>query len=110
VGGGFVVDHAGAPADGSTPADQVSVPYPFNSADELLKHSAEHGMSISGLMLENEKALISEPEVRRRVIAIWRRWRRASGAAASIFPVDSRSSAEPASIALRRSTRRRIRS
>jgi len=71
VGGGFVVDHAGAPADGSTPADQVSVPYPFNSADELLKHSAEHGTSISGLMLQNELALLPEPEVRRRVIAIW---------------------------------------
>jgi L-serine dehydratase len=71
VGGGFVVDHAGAPADGSTPADQVSVPYPFNSADELLKHSAEHGMSISGLMLENEKALRPEAEIRRGVVAIW---------------------------------------
>ena len=26
VGGGFVVDHSGAPADGSMPADQVQVP------------------------------------------------------------------------------------
>jgi L-serine dehydratase len=72
VGGGFVVDHAGAPADGSTPADQVVVPYPFNSAAELLRHSAEHGMAISSLMLENEKALASEDEVRRRVLEIWR--------------------------------------
>jgi L-serine dehydratase len=71
VGGGFVVDHAGAPADGSTPAEQVSVPYPFNSGDELLKHSVEHGTSISGLMLENEKALMPEAEVRRRIIVIW---------------------------------------
>jgi L-serine dehydratase len=71
VGGGFVVDHAGAPADGSTPADQVLVRYPFNSADELLKHSAEHGLSISGLMLENEQALRAAPEVRRRLIEIW---------------------------------------
>jgi L-serine dehydratase len=71
VGGGFVVDHAGSPADGSMPADQVQVPYPFNSADELLKHSVEHGMSISGLMLENEKALVPEAEVRSRVLAIW---------------------------------------
>jgi len=71
VGGGFVVDHAGAPADGSTPAEQVSVPYPFNSGDELLKHSVEHGTSISGLMLENEKALMPEAEIRRGVVAIW---------------------------------------
>ncbi|HEX4418823.1 MAG TPA: L-serine ammonia-lyase [Kofleriaceae bacterium] len=72
VGGGFVVDQTGAPADGSTPADQVQVPYPFNSADELLRHSVEHGMSISGLMLENEKALLAEPEIRSRILTIWR--------------------------------------
>jgi L-serine dehydratase len=71
VGGGFVVDHAGSPADGSTPADQVVVPYPFNSADELLRLSGEHGMSISTLMLENEKAHLPEPEIRARVLAIW---------------------------------------
>jgi L-serine dehydratase len=71
VGGGFVVDHVGAPADGSVPADQVKVPYPFNSGEELLKHSVEHGMAISTLMLENEKALHPEAEVRRRVHEIW---------------------------------------
>jgi L-serine dehydratase len=71
VGGGFVVDHAGAPADGSTPAEQVVVPYPFNSADELLRLSHEHGMSISTLMLENEQAHAPPDEVRRRVLQIW---------------------------------------
>jgi L-serine dehydratase len=71
VGGGFVVDHAGAAADGSTPADRVVVPYPFNTADELLRHSVEHGKSISGLMLDNEAALRPEAEVRRGVAAIW---------------------------------------
>ncbi|HEY0250951.1 MAG TPA: L-serine ammonia-lyase, partial [Kofleriaceae bacterium] len=71
VGGGFVVDHTGAPADGSTPADQLSVPYPFNSGDELLKLSVEHGMSLSSLMLENEKAFMSEDEVRAQIIKIW---------------------------------------
>ncbi|HEY6034556.1 MAG TPA: serine dehydratase beta chain, partial [Kofleriaceae bacterium] len=73
VGGGFVVDHTGAPADGSTPADQISVPYPFNSGDELLKLSAEHGMSLSSLMLENEKTHLaqSEAEIGDRVLKIW---------------------------------------
>ncbi|HSN27290.1 MAG TPA: L-serine ammonia-lyase, partial [Kofleriaceae bacterium] len=71
VGGGFVVDHAGAPADGSTPADQVQVPYPFNSGEELLKLAGEHGMSLSSLMLENEKALQSESDVRGHLLAIW---------------------------------------
>ena len=72
VGGGFVVDQSGAPADGSTPAEQVQVPYPFNTADELLRLAAEHGRSISGLMLENEKTLMPEAEVVARVQAIWR--------------------------------------
>ena len=71
VGGGFVVDHAGAPADGSVPAEQVVVPYPFNSADELLRLAAEHGMAISTLMLENEHAHAAPAEVRRRVLEIW---------------------------------------
>jgi len=70
VGGGFVVDSLGAPADGSTPADLIQVPYPFNSGDELLKLSAEHGMGISSLMLENEKAHATEPEIRKRVLEI----------------------------------------
>ncbi len=71
VGGGFVVDHAGAPADGSTPAEQIQVPYPFNSGEELLRHANEHGMSISSLMLENEKAHAAEADVRRRILEIW---------------------------------------
>ena len=71
IGGGFVVDHAGAPADGSAPAERAQVPYPFNSAAELLQHSVEHGKSISGLMLDNEAALRPEAEVRRGLIAIW---------------------------------------
>jgi L-serine dehydratase len=71
VGGGFVVDHAGAPADGSMPADQVQVPYPFNSGEDLLRLASEHGMAISSLMLENEKAVYgSEADIRRRVIEI----------------------------------------
>jgi len=72
VGGGFVVDHAGDPADGSTPADRVVVPYPFNSADELLGLANEHGMSISTLMLENEQAHGAPADVRQRVLGLWR--------------------------------------
>jgi L-serine dehydratase len=71
VGGGFVVDHAGVPADGKVPAELTQVPYPFNTAAELLQHSVEHGKSISGLMLDNEAALRPEAEVRRGVVAIW---------------------------------------
>ena len=72
VGGGFVVDGVGAPADGSVPAEQVVVPYPFNSGDDLLRLTSEHGLAVSSLMLENEKAHAPEAEVRERVRAIWR--------------------------------------
>jgi L-serine dehydratase len=72
VGGGFVVDHTGAPADGSTPAERTVVPYPFNTAAELLQLAEEHGKSISGLMLDNEAALRPEAEVRRGLVEIWR--------------------------------------
>jgi L-serine dehydratase len=71
VGGGFVVDHAGAPADGSLPADRVTVPYPFNTGEELLRQASEHGMAVSTLMLENEKAHAPEADVRAHVLAIW---------------------------------------
>jgi L-serine dehydratase len=71
VGGGFVVDHAGAPADGSTPADQVEVPYPFNSGEDLLRHASEHGMAISSIMLANEKAHAPESAVRAKILEIW---------------------------------------
>jgi L-serine dehydratase len=72
VGGGFVVDHGGAPADGSTPADQVAVPYAFNTAEELLRLSVHHGLSVSSIVLADETAFAPEADVRRRVLEIWR--------------------------------------
>ncbi len=71
VGGGFVVDDTGAPADGSVPAEKVDVPYPFNTGDELLANAVTHGMSISTLMLANECAHMPEAEVRQRLMQIW---------------------------------------
>jgi len=47
VGGGFVVDHAGAPADGSAPAERAQVPYPFNSAAGLRQD--RHGLAFAEL-------------------------------------------------------------
>ena len=70
VGGGFVVNAEGQ-ADGATPANARSAPYPFSSGDELLKQCQQHGISISTLMLENEKALRTEAEIRSQLIDIW---------------------------------------
>jgi L-serine dehydratase len=63
VGGGFVVNAEGAP-EGVGAAEGKPVPYPFDSGDTLLEQCNAHGLSISTLMLENEKALRSEADVR----------------------------------------------
>jgi L-serine dehydratase len=72
VGGGFVVGaDGGAEAAGTPDADAARIPYPFDSGDQLLALCVEHGLSISTLMLENEKALRPEAEVRERLARIW---------------------------------------
>ncbi|MGP3956331.1 L-serine ammonia-lyase [Nonomuraea sp. 3N208] len=72
VGGGFVVDENATGADRIKPDDTV-LPYPFTTGEELLKHCATTGLSISGLMLENEKAFgRTEAEIRARILDLWR--------------------------------------
>jgi L-serine dehydratase len=70
VGGGFVVDEKAAGAD-RIKEDDTQLPYPFKSAAELLELCAEHGLAISQLMLENEKAWRSEEEIRQGLLNIW---------------------------------------
>jgi L-serine dehydratase len=71
VGGGFVVDEAAA--EGASPIvdDPTRLPYPFTTGDELLAQCREHGLSISSLMLRNERAWRGEREIRERLLAIW---------------------------------------
>ncbi|MER5648904.1 L-serine ammonia-lyase [Streptosporangium sp. NPDC002524] len=72
VGGGFVVDENATGADRIKPDDTV-LPYPFTTAAELLAQCAETGLSISGLMLENEQAFgRTEAEIRDQLLVLWR--------------------------------------
>ena len=97
VGGGFIVNSEGEPeaeaerlesppplealTEAVDPVDagglgllseaERVVPYPFNTAAELLKRCEESGLSISSLMLANESALRPEAEVRRRLASLW---------------------------------------
>jgi len=71
VGGGFIVDETAAGADRIV-EDDTRLPYPFLSAVDLLIHCANQDMSISDIMLENEKAWRSEAEIRGRLLAIWK--------------------------------------
>ena len=71
VGGGFVVDENAASAEELIIDDPTPLPYPFTTAAELLARCRETGLSISTLMLENEKAWRSEREVRAGLLALW---------------------------------------
>jgi L-serine dehydratase len=60
VGGGFVVDES----DPEKAAGAQVLPYPFKTGAELLRLCKDNGLSLSTLVLENEKALRPEAEVR----------------------------------------------
>jgi L-serine dehydratase len=70
VGGGFVVDEDAVGED-RIKLDDTVLKYPFRTGDELLRLSGETGLSISALMLENEKAWRSEEEIRAGLLEIW---------------------------------------
>lgn len=70
IGGGFVVTEAEAQQD-KLVLHTSSLPYEFNSAEELLRLCNTEGMSISELMLENEKVWRSEAEIRSGLWNIW---------------------------------------
>jgi L-serine dehydratase len=59
IGGGFVADEAAAGSEPTLPGVPAGsdLPYPFTSAAELLAYTRSSGLPISGIMLENEKAL-----------------------------------------------------
>ena len=70
VGGGFVVDESAAEQD-CLIEDSSSVAYPFDSASELLTLCEQHQMSISQLMMENEKTWRTEQQVRDGLLNLW---------------------------------------
>ncbi|GAA3179818.1 MULTISPECIES: L-serine ammonia-lyase [Streptomyces] len=71
VGGGFVVDEDAA-AEDRIKLDDTVLTHPFRTGDELLRLTQETGLSISALMLENEKAWRTEEEIRAGLLEIWR--------------------------------------
>jgi L-serine dehydratase len=70
VGGGFVVAE-GHTDDPVIVESEVDLPYPFDSGAELLALCQQNGLSISDLMLENEKAWRSDAEIREGLLEIW---------------------------------------
>lgn len=70
VGGGFVVGEEAAAAN-RVINDGSDLPYPFRSAEALLQLCKTRHASISSIMLDNEKAWLSEAEIRHKLLNIW---------------------------------------
>jgi len=69
VGGGFVVKDG---EDHSKSANKVNLKFPIDKASELLMYCDQNNMSVSDVVMENEKCWRSETEVRAGILNIWR--------------------------------------
>lgn len=68
VGGGFVVKEG----EQSHVSNAVDLPFPINTANDLLHWCRKTGMSIHEIVMENEHAWRPEQETRERLMEIWR--------------------------------------
>ncbi len=71
VGGGFVVGETASASSPPVALRDEAVPHPFSSGAELLALSAARGLSVSTMMLENERTWRDEAQVRGRLLEIW---------------------------------------
>lgn len=72
IGGGFIVDEEHF---GQSTLNSVTVPYPFNSAREMLGHCHQQGLSLSGMVMKNELALHSRAEIESYFGDVWQSMR-----------------------------------
>jgi L-serine dehydratase len=70
LGGGFVVDDAEVDA-GQSGLDDADLPLPFACGDDLLRLAKETGLSVSSIVLENEKCWRSESAIRETLLQRW---------------------------------------
>ncbi len=68
VGGGFVVKEG----EDQGANDSVVLPFPVNTADELLHWCMKTGLNISDVVMENENSWRNEAATREGVLNIWR--------------------------------------
>ncbi|MFY2506959.1 L-serine ammonia-lyase [Vibrio pectenicida] len=70
IGGGFVVT-ADELENGSSDTP-VEVPFPFTSADEMLEMAEKSGLSLGGMVLQNEVCFFDIKEIDRKAEQIWK--------------------------------------
>ncbi len=71
VGGGFVVDEQATSGGTAIKEDGRRLPYPFKTAATLLEICAQNNLSISDVMLANEKTVRPEADIRAGLLRIW---------------------------------------
>ncbi|MCS3454026.1 L-serine dehydratase [Aeromonas sp. BIGb0405] len=74
IGGGFIIEEshfANAREEAAKFEADHPIPYPFDSGAQLLAHCQESGLSVSGIMLANEKVFRSEQEIIAGLRKIW---------------------------------------
>jgi len=81
IGGGFIQKEVAPLGDPFKPSSGLSgvvddngkppVPYPFKSADDLLRICEQTGLAIWQVALENEKAWRPEAEIRSHIDTVW---------------------------------------
>ncbi len=77
IGGGFVVketntDDTVGRGEKTTSKAQVQLPFPVDTAQDLLHWCMKTGMSISEIVMENEHAWRNETETKKGILNIWR--------------------------------------
>ncbi len=68
IGGGFIVDEDHFGQENSAP---VAVPWPYKNAADLQQHCRDSGLSLSGLMMQNELALHSKEALEQHFAQVW---------------------------------------
>jgi L-serine dehydratase len=68
VGGGFVIKEG----EVLSAKDAAQLPFPINTADDILHWCIKTGMSISDIVMENENTWRTEKETKDGILNIWR--------------------------------------
>ncbi len=68
IGGGFVIKEG----QGTTVSSDAQLPFPINTADDLLHWCRKTGLAIHEVVMENENTWRPEQETRDGVLNIWR--------------------------------------
>ncbi len=71
VGGGFVLTKEQMKQEKRKTKTPLAIPYPFHSADEMLKMGEKSGLSIVEMKRANERVFHGEQEMDQRLDALW---------------------------------------